>query len=46
MPTPTLILLPGLHGTADLFSPFLAAIPPHYPHRIITYPTHQSADGA
>lgn len=31
-------LLPGLHGTADLFDPFLAHAPPCESMRIITYP--------
>src|SRR4051812_4389167 len=41
MPPSSLILLPGLHGTADLFLPLLAAIPPDLPTRIISYPTHE-----
>jgi pimeloyl-ACP methyl ester carboxylesterase len=35
----TLILLPGLHGTAALFTPLLHQIPPNFPTKIITYPT-------
>jgi pimeloyl-ACP methyl ester carboxylesterase len=41
MSFPTLILLPGLHGTANLFEPFLSILPPHIPARTIAYPTHR-----
>jgi pimeloyl-ACP methyl ester carboxylesterase len=37
----SLILLPGLHGTADLFLPLLNVIPPDLPTRIISYPTSE-----
>jgi pimeloyl-[acyl-carrier protein] methyl ester esterase len=41
---PTLILLPGLHGTAELFDPFLKFLPPCIPNRTISYSTrHFSA---
>lgn len=36
---PTLILLPGLHGTAALFEPLKSRIPPHLPTRTIEYST-------
>lgn len=38
---PTLILLPGLHGTADLFGPLLDVIPKEIPRRCISYPVEQ-----
>ena len=38
-PHPTLILLPGMHGTADLFGPFLDVLPSHVPRKIVAYPT-------
>ena len=34
-----LILLPGLHGTGDLFKPLLDVIPPQVATRIIAHPT-------
>ena len=34
-----LILLPGLHGTADLFGPLLAAMPPDVRTRIVSHPS-------
>lgn len=37
----TLILLPGMHGTDDLFGPFLPALPADQPRRVIAYPTDQ-----
>jgi len=36
---PKLILLPGLHGTADLFAPLLEAIPQVFTRRAISYPS-------
>ncbi len=44
MATCTLILLPGMHGTADLFGPFLAALPNNVARCIIAYPTDLSLD--
>jgi len=41
MPPPTLILLPGLHGTADLFDGFLKVIPAEFPRRAISYPSDE-----
>ncbi len=38
---PTLILLPGLHGTADLFEAFLKVVPAEFPRQAISYPTEQ-----
>ncbi|HVT82493.1 MAG TPA: alpha/beta hydrolase, partial [Phycisphaerae bacterium] len=40
-PAPTLILLPGLHGTHHLFAPLLKVIPPHIPTRTLVHPTHE-----
>ncbi|MEJ2694254.1 MAG: alpha/beta hydrolase [Candidatus Thiodiazotropha sp.] len=34
----TLVLLPGLDGTGDLFAPFLAALPSRLATRVIDYP--------
>jgi pimeloyl-[acyl-carrier protein] methyl ester esterase len=42
MRLPTLILLPGLHGTADLFAPFLNVIPAEFPRRVISYPSDKT----
>jgi pimeloyl-ACP methyl ester carboxylesterase len=44
--TPTLVLLPGLHGTADLFGPLIGVIPPQHRTRIVTYPTDRALDYA
>jgi pimeloyl-[acyl-carrier protein] methyl ester esterase len=38
---PTLILLPGLHGTHHLFRPLLGVIPCHIRTRLIEHPTDQ-----
>src|SRR5690242_12334062 len=35
---PTLVLLPGLHGTRELFRPLLREIPASVPTRLIDYP--------
>lgn len=35
---PHLILLPGLHGTDDLWAPLLSAIPAEVPRSIVVYP--------
>jgi pimeloyl-ACP methyl ester carboxylesterase len=35
---PTLIFLPGMHGTAELLAPMLAVIPAEFRHRVLTYP--------
>jgi pimeloyl-ACP methyl ester carboxylesterase len=35
----TLILLPGMHGTADLFGPFLDVVPDDVRTRAVEYPT-------
>lgn len=35
---PTIVLLPGLHGTPGLFGPLLQAIPPEYQRVVIGYP--------
>ena len=39
MSKPNLILLPGLHGTADLFYPLLDVLPGEITPRILAYPT-------
>jgi len=36
--TPTIVLLPGLHGTQGLFGPLLNAIPPDYHRAAVGYP--------
>ncbi|MDT8386224.1 MAG: alpha/beta hydrolase [Thiogranum sp.] len=36
-----LVLLPGLHGTADLFQPFAQALPGWIDPQVIAYPTHE-----
>ena len=41
MSSPTLILLPGLHGTDELWPPLLSLIPPDLPRIIVSYPTDQ-----
>jgi len=38
MTAPLFILLPGLHGTDELFGPMLDAAPPHAEARTVTYP--------
>ncbi|HEY7088517.1 MAG TPA: alpha/beta fold hydrolase [Tepidisphaeraceae bacterium] len=35
---PRLVLLPGLHGTADLYEPLLGCIPPGLAPKVIAYP--------
>jgi pimeloyl-ACP methyl ester carboxylesterase len=35
---PTLVLLPGLDGTGDLFAPLLAALRPDVPTAVVRYP--------
>lgn len=44
MAAPTLILLPGMHGTADYWPWFLPAVPEHVPRRILTFPTDECLD--
>ena len=34
-----LVLLPGLHGTAELFAPLRAALPPEVPVQVVTHAT-------
>jgi pimeloyl-ACP methyl ester carboxylesterase len=36
--TPTLVLLPGLHGTRELFRPLLEQVPASVPIRLVDYP--------
>lgn len=38
---PTLILLPGMDGTGELFRPLLDVIPHHLPRRVVSYPEDQ-----
>lgn len=38
---PTVVLLPGLHGTAALFAPLLRAMPADVPRKVIAYPPHR-----
>jgi len=37
------ILMPGMDGTGDLFSPLTKAIPPHYSHTVLSYPQDPKA---
>lgn len=41
---PTLVLLPGMDGTGDLFEPLLAAIGDAFPTLIVRYPTAVQLD--
>lgn len=41
---PTVVLLPGLHGTDGLFGPFLAEIPAEYPRVVVAYPADRALD--
>ena len=36
----TLVLLPGMDGTGILFKPFLQALPPDLPVKVVAYPGH------
>src|SRR5262245_59650840 len=36
---PSLVLLPGMDGTGDLFAPLLTALPPSLPAKVVRYPT-------
>jgi pimeloyl-ACP methyl ester carboxylesterase len=36
-----LLLLPGLHGTEELFRPFLDSAPPEFDLRVMSFPTDQ-----
>ena len=38
---PTLVLLPGLDGTGELFAPFLAVLPPDLKRHVVSYPRHR-----
>lgn len=38
---PTLVLLPGMDGTGDLFAPFLEALGNQYKTQVVRYPTDQ-----
>ncbi len=40
--TPTLLLLPGLDGTGDLFAPFVAALPNDLARHVVRYPVDQT----
>jgi pimeloyl-[acyl-carrier protein] methyl ester esterase len=39
LPPTTLVLLPGLDGTGNLFTNFVASLPPNLDARIVRYPT-------
>lgn len=41
LPTPTLVLLPGLDGTGDLFARFVSSLPPSLLAKIVCYPTER-----
>lgn len=38
---PTLVLLPGMDGTGDLFSDFVQALPHDQPFQVVRYPTQE-----
>jgi hypothetical protein len=38
---PTLVLLPGMDGTGELFSPFLASLGSDFETLIVRYPTNE-----
>jgi pimeloyl-ACP methyl ester carboxylesterase len=40
--TTTLVLLPGMDGTGDLFAPFITALGPEVDAQVVRYPTHQA----
>ena len=40
----SLVLLPGLDGTGELFQPFLSELPPDIPPIVISYPTQGSQE--
>lgn len=42
----TLVLLPGLDGTGDLFKPFIASLPPNIKIVVVRYPTMGEFDYA
>jgi len=41
LPPTTLVLLPGLDGTGDLFTNFVLALPPNLDARIVRYPANR-----
>jgi pimeloyl-[acyl-carrier protein] methyl ester esterase len=41
LPSTTLVLLPGLDGTGNLFANFVSALKPSLDARIVRYPTHR-----
>jgi pimeloyl-ACP methyl ester carboxylesterase len=43
MPSPALVLLPGMDGTGDLFAPLLEKIPTTIKVRVIRYPSDSAA---
>ena len=43
---PTIVLLPGLHGTRGLFGPLLEAIPSEYRRVVVGYPGERVLDAA
>ena len=42
----TVLLLPGMDGTGELFAPFIAALGCEFATLVVTYPTHASLDYA
>jgi pimeloyl-[acyl-carrier protein] methyl ester esterase len=44
--TTTLVLLPGLDGTGDLFAPVVDALGPSVPTQIVRYPLSDASDYA
>ncbi len=42
----TLVLLPGLDGTGDLFAPLVDALDPNVPTQIVRYPLADASDYA
>ena len=42
----TVVLLPGMDGTGQLFAPFLAELPSSWRSQVVTYPTDSPLDYA
>ena len=42
--TPSLVLLPGLNGTGDLFAPLLAKLPDSLSATVVRYPAAEPLD--
>ena len=44
MAKPTLVLLPGMDGTGDLFAPFVNAVENRFLVQVVRYPTDRVLD--